>query len=155
MEERPNILSDGLKARWKRIENKIPKVFICIRLRPKSQEPERAAAEFKENLERAKIAARYAVLNGFDPEATTIYFTQFLNDSLASERELGMRIGQMRLLNCDRLWAILDLNKCEAISSGMKSDIDIASKNGVLIEYKDFYYMKDWVGNHDKTSKLI
>src|SRR3989338_8762489 len=90
-------ISDGLKMIIRRSENKIPKVFICIRLRPKSIEPEKAAIEFKENIERARIVARYAVLNGYDPEATTIYFTQFLNDSFVKERNLGMKIGK---INC-------------------------------------------------------
>lgn len=134
------------------MENKIPKVFICIRLRPKSQEPKRAKAEFEENLERAKIVARYAVLNGYDPEATTIYFTQFLNDSLAEERELGMKIGQSRLVNCDRLWAVLDFDKDETPSSGMSSDMKIALGNGIPIEYKDFSKINTWVKNYDQTS---
>lgn len=135
------------------MESKIPKVFICIRLRPKSQEPERAKAEFEENLERAKIVARYAVLNGYDPEATTIYFTQFLNDSLAEERELGMKIGQSRLVNCDRLWAVLDFDKDETPSFGMSSDMKIALGNGIPIEYKDFSKINTWVKNYDQTSQ--
>ena len=140
-----------LKMRMRRSENKIPKVFICIRLRPKSQEPKKAAAEFEENLERARIAARYAVLNGYDPEATTIYFTQFLNDSLAKERKVGMEIGRVRLINCNKLWAILD--EGETPSSGMISDMKMAEENGIPIEYKNFSEIKTWVENHDKISK--
>lgn len=132
------------------MESKMPKVFICIRLRPKSQEPKKAAAEFLENLKRARIAARYAVLNGYDPEATTIYFTQFLDDSLAKERELGMKIGQERLLDCCKLWAILDEDEAP---SGMVSDMKMAEENGIPIEYKDFSEIKSWIKNYDKTSK--
>lgn len=135
------------------MESKIPKVFICIRLRPKSQQPEKAAIEFEENCKRVRIVARYAVLNGYDPEATTIYFTQFLNDSLDKERELGMKIGQARLINCDRLWAMLDFDKDETPSSGMTIDMKIALENGIPIEYKDFSKIKTWVENYDKTSK--
>lgn len=134
---------------------KIPKVFICIRLRPRSSEPEKAIAEFEENLKRARIAARYAVLKGYDPKATTIYFTQFLNDSLIEKRELGMKIGQVRLTNCDRLWAILNLDEDEAPSSGMLSDMKTAMDNAIPIEYKDFSKIKAWVENYDKTSKII
>lgn len=134
--------------------NKVPKVFICIRLRPKSQNPEEAAAEFEKNLERARVAARYVVLNGYDPEATTIYFTQFLNDSITKERELGIKIGQSRLVSCDRLLAIFDLNENEREkpSFGMLGDMKIAIENGIPIEYKDFSEIKTWVENYDKTS---
>ncbi|MDO8574741.1 MAG: hypothetical protein Q7R61_00445 [bacterium] len=135
------------------MKSKIPKVFICIRLRPKNKNPEKAVVELLENLERAKIAARYAVLNGYDPEATTIYFTQFLNDSLAKERELGMKIGQERLINCDRLWAVLDLDESETPSSGMASDMSIAINNGIPIKYKNFSEIRSWVENYDKSSK--
>ncbi|MBI2446855.1 MAG: hypothetical protein HYV51_03520 [Parcubacteria group bacterium] len=135
------------------MESKIPKVFICIRLRPKSSDQSKATAEYMQNLKRARIAARYAVLNGYDPEATTIYFTQFLDDSLAKERELGMKIGQVRLINCDRLWAVLDLDEDETPSSGMSSDMESAIENGIPIEYKDFSKIKTWIENYDKTSK--
>lgn len=134
------------------MESKIQKVFICIRLKPKSQEPGKATVELLENLKQARVVARYAVLNGYDPEATTIYFTQFLNDSLAKERELGMRIGQVRLINCDRLWAVLDFDKDETPSSGMSSDMKIALENGIPIEYKDFSKINAWVKNYDQAS---
>lgn len=136
------------------MENKIPKVFICIRLRSgDNDDPKKALLEFINNLKRARIAARYAVLKGYDPEATTIYFTQFLNDSLAEERELGMKIGQIRLINCNRLWAILDFDKAETLSSGMSSDMKIALENGIPIEYKDFSKIKARVENYDKISQ--
>lgn len=141
----------GLLSRIRRSENPIPKVFICIRLRPKSKNLVRAKWEFKHNIKRAKIAARYATLNGYDPEATTIYFTQFLNDFSVKERELGMKIGQVRLINCNKLWAILD--ESEALSSGMVSDMKMAEENGIPIEYKDFSEIMAWVKNYDKTSK--
>lgn len=132
------------------MENKIPKVFICIRLRPKSQEPEKAAVEFEKNLERAKVAARYAILNGYDPEATTIYFTQFLNDSVTLERELGMKIGQSRLAKCDEIWDIRDID--EKHSSGMTSDLKFASDNNIIVKEFDFEAIKTWIKNYDKTS---
>ena len=107
-------------------------------------------AEFEENLKRARIAARYAVLNGYDPEATTIYFTQFLDDSLAKERKLGMKIGKTRLYMCNEVWMITDKN--EIPSSGMASDMQFATENDIRIEYKDFSEIEVWVKNYDKTS---
>lgn len=142
---------DGLKEKWRQLENKMPKVFICIRLRPKSLNPKRARREFKNNIKRAKIAARYAALNGYDPEATTIYFTQFLDDSLDKERTLGMKIGQARLNNCNHLWVVTDHS--ELPSSGMNSDIKIAKENGIPVSFKGFAKIKKWVENYDKTSK--
>lgn len=132
------------------MENKIPKVFICIRLRPKSQEPEKAKREFENNLNRAKIAARYAVLNGYDPEATTIYFTQFLDDSLIKERELGMKVGQVRLTLCDEIWDIRDVD--EKPSSGMASDLKFASDNNIVVKGFDFAMIKTWIEDYNRTS---
>lgn len=142
-----------LKMRVRRSENKIPKVFICIRLRPKSQGLRWEKAEFEENLKRARISARYAILNGFDPEATTIYFTQFLNDFSQTERELGMKIGQIRMIGCNELWAILD--RYETPSSGMISDMKMAEENGIPIEHKNFSEIKAWVENYNKNLPLI
>ena len=135
------------------MENKTPKVFICIRLRPKINDKSKAIAEFMENIKRARIAARYAVLNGYDPEATTIYFTQFLDDSMIKERELGMKIGQSRLISCDKLRVVLDLDEGEMPSSEMSSDMATALENGIPIEYKDLSKIKTWVENYNKTSK--
>ncbi len=129
------------------MESKIPKVFICIRLRPKSQEPEKAKREFEDNLNRAKIAARYAVLNGYDPEATTIYFTQFLNDFSAKKRELGMKIGQARLALCNEIWDIRDAD--EKLSTGMTSDLKFANDNNIIVKRFDFAIIKTWVENYN------
>lgn len=142
---------DGLKERWRKLENKIPKVFICIRLRPKSLNPKKARREFRDNIKRAKIAARYAVLKGYDPEATTIYFTQFLNDAIIEERKLGMRIGQARLNHCNELWVVTD--HFESPSSGMNSDIKTAKEKGIIIKFKNFAAIKAWVENYNKTSR--
>lgn len=133
------------------MESKIPKVFICIRLRPKSQEPEGAAVEFEENLKRARIAARYAALKGYDPKATTIYFTQFLNDSLAKERELGMKIGQSRLALCDEIWDIRDVD--EKPSTGMASDLKFAKDNKIPVKLFDFAMIKVLVEIYNETSQ--
>lgn len=137
------------QSQMRRSTNRITKVFICIRLRPKSKWPIVAGFEFRQNLRRAKIVARYAVLNGYDPEATTIYFTQFLSDFSKIERNLGIKIGQVRLTRCNVLWNILD--KGESPSSGMVSDMKIAEENGVPIENKDFSEIKACVKNYDKT----
>ncbi len=140
-----------LKMRVRRSENKIPKTFICIRLRPKSNWQFIAWFQYRKNLSRAKIAARYAVLNGYDPEATTIYFTQFLDDSMAEERELGMKIGQSRLELCNEIWDIRDAD--EKPSSGMASDLKFAGENNIAVKGFDFDMIKTWVENYDKTSQ--
>jgi len=141
---------DNLLSKTRHWANIIPKVFICIRLRPKSEDPIRAKREFENNLERAKIAARYAALNGYDPEATTIYFTQFLNDFNEVERDLGRKIVQSRLYACNEIWMITD--KGEVPSSGMISDLTFAVENDIQMIGKDFAEIKKWVENYDKAS---
>ncbi len=141
----------GWKSKMRRSENKITKVFICIRLKPKSDDRREAKKEFEENLKRARIVARYAVLNGYNPEATTIYFTQFLDDFSPTERNLGIKIGQERLLNCNELWCVLDFR--EMPSSGMANDMVFAEINDIPIVHKDFSEISNWVKNYDKTSQ--
>jgi len=134
----------------RRLENPVPKVFICIRLKPKSKNPVKAWFEFRNNLRRVRTAARYAVLHGYDPEATIIYYTQFLDAFSHFERDLGRKLGQFRLYNCSELWDIRD--EGEEPSDGMKNDIEFAKVNDIKIKSFNFSEIKDWVKNYDKTS---
>lgn len=129
------------------------KVFICIRLRPNKDKPrEIQKREMRENLNKAKLVARYAVLNNFDPEATTIYFTQFLDDFSNEQRRLGMEIGHERLLSCQRLWWIENDGEDPLPStSGKWVDKQFAENNGIPVEVKDYKKILTWLtlrGHH-------
>lgn len=70
------------------------KVFICSPLR----------GEVVKNQDNARKYAREAILQGFLPIVPHIYFTQFLNDEVEEERNLGIRAGIELLNECDEMW---------------------------------------------------
>ena|GEM_PF-5106063 len=139
----------GLLSGMRHLSNRITKVFICIRLKPKKQDPEEAEKELEDNIIRAMITARYAVLNGYDPEIMFHLSYWFLSDVSQTEWDLERKICQVRLTNCNLLWSILD--EGESPSAEMVSDMEIAEENGVPVEHKDFSEIEAWVKDYDKT----
>ena len=122
------------------------RVFICIRLKPRATDPEEAKKEFAENLQKAKVVARFAVLKGYDPEATTIYYTQFLDDFSQEERMIGVRLGRERIAACQRMWVI---DREEGLSEGMLGDEAKAKELGMPIEDYRFEDIQRRIWNYD------
>lgn len=86
------------------------KVYICSPLK----------GDIKGNIERARKYCRDALLNdGCIPIAPHTYFTQFLDDTNAIERAIGMECGIELLDMCDELWVF-----GTTISEGMRAEID-------------------------------
>lgn len=86
------------------------KVYICSPLK----------GDIQGNIERARKYCREALLNdGCIPIAPHTYFTQFLDDTNAIERTIGMECGIELLDMCDELWVFGD-----TISEGMRAEID-------------------------------
>lgn len=56
------------------------------------------------NINRAKTACRILTTLGFLPLAPHLYFTQFLKDEDAQERNTGMKLGMRWLEEADELW---------------------------------------------------
>lgn len=125
------------------------RVFICLRLKPRATEPEEAKKEFAENLRRAKVIARYAVLRGYDPEATTIYYTQLLNDFSKVERKIGVNLGRERIAACQRMWVI---DREDGMSEGMQGDEAKAKELGLVIEDKSFKEIVSWLDEYDRPT---
>lgn len=130
------------------------RVFIAIPLKPIAQDPKKAKKEFLENIERARVIARYAALNGYNPVATTIYYTQFLDDFSKEERVLGQKLGRELLEICDWIWIIARPDH-QMISEGMRDDIEYAEKLGIK---KYFWWhnavkkMDEWLYHYDLTA---
>lgn len=74
---------------------KKPLIFICSPYR----------GDVEANLENARRYCRFAIRRGGIPFAPHLLFTQFLDDSAAHERELGLELGLSMLSICDELWA--------------------------------------------------
>ena len=99
------------------------RIFICSPLRPRSRDPVEAESELKANLDRARRACRMVSDLGATPYCPHIYATQFLDDSVQSERERGLEIGCEWLEMADEVWVF-----SEHVSEGMATEIALASK---------------------------
>lgn len=74
---------------------KRPLIFICSPYR----------GDVEANTQKARSYCRFAIRRVCIPFAPHLLFTQFLDDSIARERENGMAMGLSMLALCDELWA--------------------------------------------------
>lgn len=99
------------------------KVFIASRVGAKTKK------QFEKNLNRMRAFARFALLQGYEPEATGIYYCQFMDDFNPKEREWGIKRGHARLKECKEIWVLED---GLAFSEGVTRDRAIAKENDIL-----------------------
>lgn len=97
-----------------------PLVYICS--------PLSGAVEV--NQENARRYCRFAVDSGYIPLAPHIYFTQFMNDRIAKERDLALFMDIVLLSKCSELWVFGD-----TFSKGMAIEIEKAKRKGQPIRY--------------------
>lgn len=94
-------------------------VYICSPCR----------GDYKANIESAKEYSRAALMLGFLPVTPHIYFTQFMDDAIESERILAMDICRELVSRCDELWAF-GINDP---STGMQEEIETAQQKGIPV----------------------
>ena len=104
------------------------RIYVCSPYRPKMEPPELAKRELADNIDRAKTACRLVAELGAVPICSHLFCTQFLDDSIVSEREQGRRIGLEMLKDADELWCF-----SEYISEGMMAEIQEASRLGLPV----------------------
>ena len=104
------------------------RIYVCSPYRPRMEPPELAKRELADNIDRAKTACRLVAELGAVPICSHLFCTQFLDDSIASEREQGRRIGLEMLKDADELWCF-----SEYISEGMMAEIQEASRLGLPV----------------------
>ena len=104
------------------------KVFICSPFRPEGRTKEEQEKDLDRNLETARRACEMAVENGYIPLAPHLYFSQFLSDADAGERELGIRFGNEWLDECDELWVF-----GTRVTEGMAREIALAEEKGIPV----------------------
>jgi hypothetical protein len=97
---------------------KRPLVFICS--------PYRGAIEH--NLRLARKYCRLALKRKAVPFAPHLHFTQFLDDTVNKERNIGISCGLEMLRRCDQIWVCGD-----KITAGMKAEIRAAKDLGIPI----------------------
>lgn len=85
------------------------------------------------NVKLAKNACRYAALRGFNPCASHLFYTQFLDDYEPSERALGIELGLQASWTCDEAWVIR--RDGEGLSAGQKIALERHSKEARRIRF--------------------
>ena len=88
------------------------------------------AGDIKTNIKKARIYSRFAVIKGCLPITPHLLFPQFLRDSDADERKIGMHMGLVLLSMCQELWVF-----GETISPGMAREIKKARWYGKRIRF--------------------
>ena len=106
------------------------KIYVCSPLRPLASGREEAQKELEGNLKVARRACREIVLGGDVPICPHIYATQFLDDNVDAERNMGMAIGFLWLKESDELRVYGG-----RVSEGMKAEIDLAESIGIPVTY--------------------
>ena len=100
------------------------KVYICSRYRADE------TRTVEENVQRALEACRKAALMGYAPYAPHLYLPRCLDDDKPEERELGLKIGQKFLKECDEVWL------CDAVvSEGMRTELALAEELGIPVRF--------------------
>ena len=95
------------------------KVYICSPCR----------GDYTNNIQRAKEYSRTAAMQGCIPITPHIYLTQFMDDTVPAERELGLSIGRELVLMCDELWAF----GLDCPTAGMAAEIELARERGIPV----------------------
>lgn len=101
------------------------KVYVCSPFRPTAVSLADRAEEQRSNIERALKACRILAMMGIQPLAPHLYFTRFLKDDVAAERDTGMRFALSWLEQADELWVF-----GERVSDGMAQEIAKAKELG-------------------------
>lgn len=95
-------------------------VYICSPFR----------GDVKKNLTHARAAVHYSLRLGESPVAPHVFYTSFLNDSNEDDRRVGLEAGLNLLKNCNSVKVFGD-----TMSSGMKEEIELASRLGIPITF--------------------
>ena len=87
------------------------KVYICSPCR----------GDYEHNIDNALRYCREAVMLGILPIAPHVYFTRFLDDTIAEERVIGIKLANELLAMCNEVWVYGEP------SEGMKAEIALAT----------------------------
>jgi hypothetical protein len=107
----------------------VKRVYIVSPLRP------RAGFGLAENIAWAHALCLIAAREGVSPFAPQGFYTMFLSEMVAAERQIGMDCGQSWLRVADEVWVYDGLG----ISTGMHAELGIATALGIPVVLRD-----DW-----------
>ncbi len=101
------------------------RVFVCSPLRANEDRT------MEENISVAKELCRKTIVAGHAAFAPHVLYTQFLDDTIESERENGIQAGIKFLEVCEELWVYTP----NGISGGMQHEIDYCKDNKIDIKF--------------------
>ncbi len=93
-------------------------VYICSPL----------SGPVEQNQARARSYCRFAVDAGYIPLAPHIYFPQFMNDRIPTQRDLALDMSRALLSQCTQIWVF-----GKNISQGMGAEIAYAQRRRIPI----------------------
>ena len=96
-------------------------IYICSPLR----------GDIETNTQKAKKYCQIALLHGYLPIAPHVYFTQFLDDNVDKQRQLGLELGLYLLRYCSEIWVY------GKPSEGMMAEIELAQQLKIDVVYKN------------------
>ncbi len=100
-------------------------VYICSRFAGEDEE------EVKAHILQARRFSRFALTRQAVPVTPHLLYPQFLRDSVACERQLGICSGLKLLRRCDELWVFVT----DRISDGMRAEIEEAEHRKIPVRY--------------------
>lgn len=86
--------------------------------------------DYERNIEKAKEYSKRVIDTGHIPFTPHLLFTQFTDDTMPEERELGISMGIEVLKKCDELWVFGNY-----ISEGILGEIKAANKLNIPVKY--------------------
>lgn len=95
-------------------------IYICSPL----------AGNIEANIANAKRYCAFAIGQGVMPYAPHVYFTQFLDDEVPEERDMGIEAGMKWLALCSEIWVFGN-----RISLGMGAELEYAKEHGLVIRH--------------------
>lgn len=112
------------------------RVYICSQL----------SGNIEQNMEKAKVYARFAYDEGYVPICPHIYYPLFLDDNDKMERAAGLKYGLEAMHQAKELWVF-----GEHISKGMRAEIELAEDMDIQIK---FFY-EDMDVNYEYSKQKI
>jgi|GEM_PF-2483434 len=104
-----------------------PLVYICSPFKGSN-------GDYESNRLKAIEYCKDAAAQGVIPLAPHTIFTQYLNDAVPEERNIGLQLGIDLLKDyCTEMWVYGD-----EISQGMQAEIDLCRANNIKVEFKDY-----------------
>ena len=85
--------------------------------------------DYETNIDNAITYSGICFRLGYIPITPHIYFTRFMDDTNAKERDMAMSAGSQLLLECSEVWVF----GLDNPSEGMRAEIKLAQENGIPI----------------------